>query len=149
MDRKKNIDRINPNPRIVWFMNYAIDQVVPRLHREEEYAEWLGWAAAWKGGKRSPAACVAVAHACFEHNGWGAGPDGRGTDLVWHSLGQLAWGGKEACYSAPTSAWLVIRYIADAMIAFGIAFPDQTVTLLDPPTFDADAQERRVLLGSD
>lgn len=92
----------------------------------------LGWAASWKAGRRSPAACVNISHFCFKHKGWGI--DGNGTDPVWHTLGQLAWGAKEACYNTPQSGWLTIRYIADAMVAFGIAFPDEGLAMLDPPT---------------
>jgi hypothetical protein len=30
----------------------------------------------------------------------------------------------------------VVRYIADAMIAFGVAYPKDKVLLLEPPTID-------------
>jgi hypothetical protein len=53
-------------------------------------------------------------------------------------LGQLAWGGKEACYSMDKSGWLVIRYIADAMYAFGVTFPENANLLLEPPTITAE-----------
>jgi hypothetical protein len=128
--------RINPNPRVVALLDYAIDKVTEHLFRKPEYTEWFGWADSWKAGRRSPQACVDIAHFCFSHKGWGM--DGKGTDPVWHTLGQLAWGGKEACYSHPTGAWLVIRYIADAMTAFGIAFPDDGIALLGPPTIDIE-----------
>lgn len=128
----RDIERINPNPRLVWFMNYALDEVTARLSRKDEYAKWLAWAASWKSGVRSPGACVDISHFCFSHKGWGF--DGKAVDPVWYTLGQLTWGAKEACYDTPTSAWLVIRYIADAMIAFGVAFPDEGFPLLDPPT---------------
>lgn len=128
----RDIDRINPNPRLVGLLNYAIDEVTDRLRNQAEYGEWLGWASSWKSGKRSPSACVEVANFCFEHKGWGL--DGEAVAPVWHSLGQLAWGAKEACYSAPTSGWLVVRYIADAMAAFGVAFPDKQFVMLQPPT---------------
>lgn len=126
--------KISPNPRIVALLDYAITQIIDNLGRKPEYAEWLGWADSWKAGSRSPAACVNVAHFCFGHKGWGM--NGKGTDPVWHTLGQLAWGGKETCYNHPTGGWLVIRYIADAMTAFGIAFPDDGIALLRPPTIE-------------
>lgn len=118
----KEPTRIDPDPRIVWLMDYAIDHITPRLQSpsmREVYAPWLKWAQRWRKGERSPAECVAIAEECFAN------------DL--HSLGQLAWGAKEACYSTPTSGWLVIRYIADAMVAFGIAFPDEPLPALAPP----------------
>jgi hypothetical protein len=127
---------INPNPRIVALLDYAIDQIVAQLAwKSARYeSEWFVWASEWKEGQRSPARCVDVAHKCFDHRGWGM--DGKATDPVHHTLGQLAWGGKEACYSTPASGWLVIRYIADAMTAFGIAFPDEGVPMLTPPSVD-------------
>lgn len=117
--------RIKPNPKLVALMDYAIDEVVARLHNKEEYREWLEWAAAWKGGQRSPQACVDISHLAQSNY-----------EIIGPSLSQLAWGAKEACYSAPTSGWLVIRYIADAMHAFGVAFPENGTKLLEPPTVD-------------
>lgn len=114
---------INPNPRLVWLMNYAIDEIVVKLSWQDRFEVWLTWAASWKAGERSPGICVDVAHRCFAHKG----------DPAWHCLGQLAWGAKEACYDNPTSGWLVIRYIADAMVAFGLAFP----TTAEIPLLDA------------
>lgn len=134
----KDLDRISPNPKIVALLDYALDEVTARLSRKGEYAEWLAWAAEWKKGRRSPQACVDISHFCSDHpdhKGWGI--DGRATDPVWHTLGQLAWGAKEACYSAPTSGWLVIRYIADAMTAFGVAYPNNAPAL-NPPTIESD-----------
>lgn len=136
--------RINPNPRIVALLDYAIDEIMRRVSRlqnsamRDEYGEWLDWAAAWRQGERSPQRCVDMAHQCFSHKG--SGFDGKAAHPIWHSLGQIAWGAKEACYSAPTSGWLVIRYIADAMIAFGIKFPTKGLAALDPPTIDATAE---------
>ena len=105
--------RIDPNQRLVWFVDYAIDAVVDKLYPKEKYLVWLDFAEEWKNGNRSPARCVDAAHKCFEHKG-----------PTWHTLGQLAWGAKEACYDTPQSGWLVVRYIADAMVAFGVAFPE-------------------------
>ena len=126
--------RVNPNPRLVALLNYAIDEVSARLHGAE-YGDWLAWAASWKVGERVPGKCVDVANRCFAHK----------DQLIWHTLGQLAWGGKEACYSTKTGGWLVIRYIADAMCAFGVAFPDKVAVLLEAPiapgNFGAIAEE--------
>lgn len=129
--------RPNPNPRIVALLNFAIDEIMPKLSTpfyQEHSGKWLEWAAKWKAGQRSPAACVEIARWCFGHKGWGV--DEKATDPVSHALGQLAWGAKEACYSTPTSGWLVIRYIADAMVAFGITFPTKRLTVLEPPTLE-------------
>jgi hypothetical protein len=117
---------------------YAIDEVTARLSRKGEFGEWLGWAKAWKDGRRSPQGCVDIAHFCFGHKGWGV--DGSGTDPVWHTLGQLAWGAKEACYSTETGGWLVVRYIADAMVAFGIKYPDRMTAMLEPPTISHELE---------
>ena len=135
-DKYRAAITVNPNPRLVALMNYAIDEVTSRLRYREEYRDWLNWAAAWKDGQRSPQACVDISHRCSAQK----------NDPVWHTLGQLAWGAKEACYSAPTSGWLVIRYIADAMCAFGVAFPDTAATLLEPPTVDTTATDQPELL---
>lgn len=125
--------RVSPNPRVVALLDYAIDEISPKVSKPE-YAEWLAWAAMWRAGRHSPQACVDISHFCSSHKGWGI--DGNSTTPIWHTLGQLAWGAKEACYSAPTSGWMVIRYIADAMVTFGIAFPDRGVAALEPPTID-------------
>jgi hypothetical protein len=131
--------RVNPNPRLVALMDYALDQVVAKLRYQDEFREWLEWAADWKREQRSPQACVDISHHCRER--------AKETGLVWPSLAQLAWGAKEACYSAPTSGWLVIRYIADAMCAFGIAFPDKTAVLLEPPTIDLERNNEPKLVN--
>jgi hypothetical protein len=123
--RPVDVVRVNPNPRIVWLLNYALDEIILRLSGKDEYAIWFTWAASWKSGQRRPGACVSIAEECFDHKGWGL--NGEGTDPVWHTLGQLAWGAKEACYDTPNSGWLVIRYIADAMVAFGVAFPQEFI----------------------
>lgn len=110
----------NPNPQLVALISYAIGQVSPRLSGmlAEDYAPWLLWAARWSSGERSPQACVDVAHKCFDDTSLG------------HTLGQLAWGAKEACYTTSNSPWLVMRYVADAMVAFGVAFPEASVLRL-------------------
>jgi len=136
--RLNEMERVNPNPRIVALLNYALDEVMAKLFRKDEYAEWLGWATSWKNGRRSPQACVDISHFCSSHKGWGM--DKNGVDPIWHALGQLAWGAKEACYSAPTSGWLVIRYVADAMTTFGIAYPNNGSALIEPPTLDETAR---------
>jgi hypothetical protein len=64
--------------------------------------DWLNWAYRWLEGVRSPAACVDVAH------------------RVCSGLGQIAWAAKESCYDTPQSGWLVMRYIADAMLSLGL-----------------------------
>lgn len=120
--------RVNPNPRLVALMDFAIDEIVAKIRYQDEFAEWLAWAADWKSGKRAPQACVDISHRCREGD--------RKNNLVWPTLAQLSWGAKEACYSAPTSGWLVVRYIADAMHNFGIAYPDR---LLEPPTINAES----------
>lgn len=119
----------NPNPRVVALMDYAIDQIAPRLSRDDKYADWLAWAARWRSGERSPRDCVDASHRCSERH--------QTDDLgMWPTLAQLCWGAKEACYSGPTSGWLTIRYIADAMVAFGITFPESGVAALEPPTVE-------------
>ena len=123
--------RVEPDRRLVFLISYAIDQVTPKLRDRKQWAPWLEWADSWKSGRHSPAACVSVAHQCFENKG----------NPIGHTLGQIAWGAKEACYSTPKSGWLVIRYIADAMVAFSVAYPEQGVPLLDPPTIDGTARE--------
>lgn len=130
------LNKVNPNPRLVWLMDYALAEVTARL-RGVEYSDWLSWAAAWKAGERSPGRCVEVSHSCFDQK----------EQLVWHSLGQLAWGAKEACYDAPQSGWLVIRYIADAMDAFGVAFPQDTRFPLSVAAIDIGCDDGR--LGGD
>jgi hypothetical protein len=132
--------RPNPNPRIVALLNYAIDETIPKLSTpflyKQNWGKWLEWAAEWKAGVRSPQNCVDIAHWCFGHKGWG--PDGKTTDPVSNALGQLAWAAKEACHSTPTSGWLVIRYIADAMVTFCIAFPMKGLPALEPPTLEGE-----------
>lgn len=136
------VAEVNPDPRTVALISYAVEQVESHLHQKEEYGEWLEWAASWKSGKHSPGTCVDAANLCFAHKGWGI--DGKGTHPIWHTLGQLCWGAKEACYSTPKSGWLVIRYIADAMVAFGIAFPENGLRLLDAPMIDAKVEPPRL-----
>jgi hypothetical protein len=131
------INHVNPNPRIVALMDYALDQITTTLYHKEKYPQWLEWAAGWKKGERLPAKCVRVARIYL---------DERHGNPVKHCLGQLCWAAKEACYNLPNSGWLVIRYIADAMVAFGIAFPDSSVNLLPPPSFDGEAEPMRHLL---
>lgn len=125
---------INPNPRLVALMNYALDEVVAKLRYREEHREWLEWAAAWKAGQRSPQACVSISHKMTSHK------DEFGQACpVRHTLGQLAWGAKEACYSHPQAGWLVVRDIADAMHVFGVAYSDKAAAvLLEPPTIEGD-----------
>jgi hypothetical protein len=113
--------RINPNPNLVALMDYALDEILQRLPRDKKFDFWREWAAAWKAGERSPGKCVAISHKCPKQ------------EPIWHTLGQLAWGAKEACYSTPTGGWLVIRYIADAMADWGVAFPDGPLLALEPP----------------
>lgn len=127
--------RINPNPWLVALVNYAIDEIAQRLSRRDEYAEWLEWAKSWKAGRRSPEACVNVAHRCFDHAK-------NAQFSIGHTLGQIAWGAKEACYDVPQSGWLVVRYIADAMIAFGVTFPKEAMSALEPPTVESAANAR-------
>ena len=128
--RELDAMRINPNPRLVWLLNYAIGEIEPRLWRKDEYSDWLSWAVSWKNGEHSPAKCVNVANRCFEHK----------DNPIFHCLGQLAWGAKEACYDVPQTGWLVVRYIADAMVAFGVAYPKDAGIFLDPPTIDISAR---------
>lgn len=117
--------RVDPNPRLVWLLDFAITEAASRCSGGE-YREWLAWASSWQRGQRSPAACVDIAHRCFEHKG----------NPVWHCLGQLAWAAKEACYSTPKSGWLVVNYISDAMLALGVAFPANAIGLVEAPTID-------------
>lgn len=131
---KLHIEQINPNPKLVALINFAINETVVRLSspwQREEYANWLIWAQSWKAGERQPQACVDIASHCFKQK----------EQLVNHSLGQIAWGAKEACYSTPVSGWYVVRYIADAMIAFGVAFPEQA-KLIDPPTINSSVEKQ-------
>lgn len=114
---------VNPNPRIVALMDYALGEVMTKIGHRDEYSDWLAWAASWRRGERDPQACVDASHHvtrdCNE-------------DMIAHALGQVAWGAKEACYQTKTSGWLVIRYIADAMCAFGVAFPDRLPDGIEP-----------------
>lgn len=138
---RKQIDAMtpNPNPRIVALMDYAIDQISPRLSNNEKYDEWIGWAARWRSGERSPADCVNVANVCFRRN--------EDDPLaMWHTLGQLAWGAKEACYSSPKSGWLTVRYIADAMVAFGATFPVDGAEL-EAPTIDNSVSSKPLTIS--
>lgn len=114
---------VQPDARLVALVSYACEQVDGRLDGmlRDSCADWIAWAQAWAAGQRSPGACVATAQECFARAKKGP---------LYHTLGQLAWAAKEACYSTPTSPWLVIRYVADAMIAFGVAFPETTFGLL-------------------
>lgn len=134
--REREMDhyRVNPNPRLVALLNFALAEVISKLHGPK-YAAWIEWAQAWDNGERQPGRCVDIAHKCFAHKI--PGLNGERIDPLWHTLGQLAWGAKEACYTTPTSGWLVIRYIADAMTAFGIAFPENLLLRLSPPIEDA------------
>jgi hypothetical protein len=123
--------QINPNQRLVRLLNFALDGVIEKICHQPKYEKWLKWASEWKSGQYSPQQCVDISHLCR---------DGRDKiDLmVWGPLAQLAWAAKEACYSTPKGGWYVLFYIADAMIAFGVAFPDDTSLLrLDAPTEDA------------
>jgi hypothetical protein len=118
--------RPNPNPRVVALVDYAIDQIAPRLTHNEWYADWLAWAARWRSGERVPQDCVNAANACFEKRDQ--------INPLFHTLGQLAWGAKEACYTTSKGGWLTVRYIADAMVTFGVAFPEEGLAALEPPT---------------
>lgn len=129
--------RVNPNPRLVWLMDYALGEVSTKLRGQVEFSEWLEWAQAWKDGQHSPQACVDISHQCRKGE--------RRDSIIWPTLGQLSWGAKEACYSTPTSGWLVIRYIADAMHAFGVAFPDNAAPLIEPPSSDLTWRQNPVL----
>ena len=112
-ERARSAMRVNPDPRLESLINYALKAILPKLPGHE-YDFWREWALQWIGGVRSPALCVEIGRQCFA----------KEEQLVWHTLGQLAWGAKEACYRLPQSGWLVIRYIGDAMADFGISFPD-------------------------
>lgn len=105
---------VNPDPRLTALVDMAIDEIVKRLSRPEDFEDWIAWAASWRVGRRSPAACVQAAYSVEASNGL----------PVSHTLMQIAWAGKEACYSVDVSPWLVIRYVADAMVAFGVPFPE-------------------------
>lgn len=122
---------VNPNPRLVWFMDYAIDEAAARLRNRDEFKDWLAWSDSWKAGVRVPVSCVDVAQLCYARKG----------DMVWRALGQLAWAAKEACYSTRESGWLVIRYIADAMITFGVVFPGE-----DPPVVALEAPPDQMVM---
>lgn len=139
---KKDLDdmRPNPNPQLIALMDYAIEQIEAHLSRDtkEQYRDWMEWAESWKRGKRATQACVDVAHRCFANKECPVG----------HTLGQLAWGAKEACYSGGTSGWLVVRYIADAMHAFGIAFPEKGPLRLEAPTLDGESVHPRKHIAS-
>ena len=99
----------NVSRLVSWGVHAAASRV-----GDAQYDEWHDWARRWLDGERSPGACVAVASWCFEH---------RPRTPVFQALGQLAWAGKEACYNTPASGWLAVRYVADAMIVFNVAFP--------------------------
>lgn len=130
----------NPDPRLVTMLDFAIDQVSARITSKKDYSDWLEWAAEWQTGRHAPQQCIDVAHRCFDR----AKKDQL---TMWHTLGQLAWGAKEACYSTKSSPWYVLFYIADAMIAYGIAFPEGMTMRLEPPTIDTDVKEVRLLGG--
>jgi hypothetical protein len=118
--------RMAPDARLVTLVSHACEQVIPMVRSMDQAAGWTDWAERWIAGDRQPGMCVSVAHDCFESHKRGY--------LAGGALGQLAWAAKEACYETPTSPWLVIRYVADAMIAFGIAYPDRVEGLLPSPT---------------
>jgi hypothetical protein len=121
------MQKISPNPRLITLMEFALGETLQRLSHDKEFDFWREWAAAWVAGdqfERSPQRCVDVSLKCPPQ------------EIVWHTLGQLAWGAKEACYDTPTNGWLVIRYIADAMLAWGVHFPDEPILALEPPTSD-------------
>lgn len=117
------VERIQPDPKMVHLIDCAIDEVNGRISGRDGFSVWHEWAAEWKAGRHSPAACVEASHACSR-----AG---------WEPLGQIAWAAKEACYSTATSPWLVIRYVADAMFAFGVKYPD-SARLLEPHVAEPD-----------
>lgn len=89
---------------------FAINQVVPKIEyfpSIESTAAWRAWADQWvRGENRTPGAAVQAAHSTGVH-----------------ALKQIAWAAKEAYYTGenPQAGWLVLRYIADAMIDFGVS----------------------------
>lgn len=113
--------RVNPDPRLVRLIDMALTEVSAKLRHDAQFKEWIVWADEWLGGRHIPQRCVDVSHACDKHE----------EPFVWPSLAQLAWGAKEACYSTPKSGWLVIRYVAGAMVNFGVAFPKDGLLLPD------------------
>jgi len=125
--------RVNSNPRLVWMVDYAIEQIMPKLARKHEFPEWASWALTWKAGQRQPQRCVDIAHLCFDHH-----RENNGLSMG-HALGQIAWAAKEACYSNDRAGWYVMFYLADAMIAFGIAYPKKFAPALEAPTLDEKA----------
>jgi hypothetical protein len=114
--------RVDPDPRLVSLIDRALDEVLTRLYGDHltRYAEWIAWARRWRAGEHSPAPCVAASHSAKD-------------DGIGKALGQLAWGAKEACYSTPKSGWLVIWYVADTMMFWGVAFPEDGELLLPAP----------------
>jgi hypothetical protein len=112
---------INPNPKITWMIDYALKSILPKLF-DKEHEFWIEWANDWLNGERNPARCVRIANRCF---------DKESQILCGHTLGQLAWGAKESCYNVPQSGWLALRYVADAMVAYGIAFPDEGILRIE------------------
>lgn len=112
---------IRPNPKLVALVTYACEHVAQRLLGQDAYAEWLAWELRWNNRTSNPGDCVAVAQGCFAHK----------SGLFFPTLGQLCWAGKEAFYSTDTGGWLVLRYVADAMATFAIAFPESGLPLLN------------------
>lgn len=111
--------QISPDARLVSLIDRALDEVLSRLYGDHftKYAEWIAWARRWQGGEHSPQACVDASRSAKD-------------DGIGKCLGQLAWGAKEACYSTPKSGWLVIWYVADTMMFWGVAFPEGGQLLL-------------------
>ena len=47
MKEKLDAMRVNPNPRVVALLDYALDQIIPRLSTpfyQEHSGKWLEWA---------------------------------------------------------------------------------------------------------
>lgn len=130
MDRKSvhEIYRVDPYEPLVRLVSWAVSEVVETRHilsSVEGSSEWMGWANSWLDGKRQPGDCVRIAGQCFDK----AKSNEHHAPHINHALGQLAWAAKEACYHTPQTGWLAVRYIADAMLVFGIACPDLCLSL--------------------
>lgn len=110
MSERADVEQIRPDEQMCRLIDWAIDEAMLRLPDSACGPVWREWAQSWIQGERSPAACVFAAH--------------KSSSLVASPLSQIAWGAKEACYTTPTSRWLVLRYVADAMAAIGAEFPD-------------------------